>query len=340
MFNKITPESAGVSSACIKEYLDYLNRRGIAMHGVLFMKGEDIFAECYWTPFDKDFCHRMYSQTKSYVAIAIGLLQDEGKLKITDKIMDYFPEKIHTDLHEYLKEQTIEDMLLMCTAGETPYWFNVPDEDRTELYLNKHSNARPSRTVWQYDSAGSQVMCNLVEKLSGKTMLEYMKEKLFDEMGTFKTAQLLKVRNGDSWGDSALVCTQRDMASFARLLLNGGSWHGKRLVSEDYVKRATSPLVSCSESGFYDCFHAHGTELILNFHLGKLRETLAQSRSGERSFDAHVRKNRDRRTGFPNRLPGGSRLRSAHFQRLKQVNQCLGRTVRSDRENIGDVTHL
>ena len=85
-----------------------------------------------------------------------------------------------------------------------------------------------------------------------------MKEKLFDEMGTFKTAQLLKVRNGDSWGDSALVCTQRDMASFARLLLNGGSWHGKRLVSEDYVKRATSPIVSCSESGFYDCFHAHG----------------------------------------------------------------------------------
>ena len=89
-----------------------------------------------------------------------------------------------------------------------------------------------------------------------------------------------------------------------------------------------------------DCFHAHGTELILNFHFGKLRETLAQSRSGERSFDAHVRKNCDRRTGFPNRLSGGRRLRSAHFQRLKEVNQCLRRTVRSDRENIGDITHL
>lgn len=45
--------------------------------------------------FEKNFCHRMYSQTKSYVPIATGLLPDEGKLKITDIIADYFPEKIH-----------------------------------------------------------------------------------------------------------------------------------------------------------------------------------------------------------------------------------------------------
>ncbi len=258
MFNKISPESAGISSKSVLEYFDYLNRRGITMHGALLMKGEDIFAECYWSPFNKDFCHRMYSQTKSYVAIAIGLLQDEGKLKITDKIAPYFAEIINPPLPEYLKEQTIEDMLLMETAGASDYWFNSPVNSRLDIYFNHNHNERPSRTIWQYDSPGSQVMCALVERLTGKTMLEYLKEKLFDKMDTFKTAQLLKVRDGYSWGDSALVCTQRDMASFARLLLNGGKWNGKQLISENFVKKATSPIVNNDESGFYDCFHSHG----------------------------------------------------------------------------------
>lgn len=258
MFEFISPESAGVSSGSVKDYLDYLNRRGLAMHGVLMMKGDKLFTECHWAPFDKDFCHRMYSQTKSYVAIAIGLLRDEGKLKLTDKIADHFPEKIHSQLHEYLKEQTIEDMLLMCTAGGSPHWFDTTAPDRTELYFGEHEHSHPSSTVWLYDSPGSQVLCNLVEKLSGKTMLEYLREKLFNKMGTFKNAQLLKTRNGDSWGDSALICTQRDMASFARLLLNDGCWHGKQLISADYVKTATSPLVCNDETGFYDCHHSHG----------------------------------------------------------------------------------
>ena len=91
MFEKITPEQAGISSKTVKSFIQKLEKRGAITHSVLFMRGDKIFAEAYWKPFHKDFCHRQYSQTKSFVGIAIGLLEEEGKLCLDDKIVDYFP---------------------------------------------------------------------------------------------------------------------------------------------------------------------------------------------------------------------------------------------------------
>ena len=107
MLNTITPEQAGISSNYVAEFIRSLERKGVCMHSVLLMKGSDIFAEYYWDPFDRDTGHRMYSQTKSYVAIAIGLLEEDGKLNLDDPIANYFPEKIDRELPEYLANQTI-----------------------------------------------------------------------------------------------------------------------------------------------------------------------------------------------------------------------------------------
>lgn len=258
MFEKITPEQAGVSSKQVAKFISLLERRGATTHGILMMKNGKIFAENYWKPFHKDFCHRMYSQTKSYVGIAIGLLQEEGKLNINDRIIDYFPEKIDGKALKYHDELTIKEMLTMSTAGGPRWWFTAEDGDRTHLYFNDERGTRPSGTLFQYDSAGSQVLCALVEKLSGKKLLDYMKEKLFNRMGTFQTAEVLQTRNGDSWGDSALVCTLRDMASFAQLLMNGGVWEGERLINEAYVREATSRVVDTRESSYYKPFYCAG----------------------------------------------------------------------------------
>ena len=256
MFNKITPEAAGISSRAVHKFFRKLEERGLYTHGVLMMRGDDIFAEGYWAPFTKDTIHRMYSQTKSFVGIAIGLLVDEGKLQLDDTLASYFPEKIHGELNPWLSAQTIRQTLLMETTGQSGYWFY--DEtaiDRTEYYFRTTKSTHPAGTYWEYDSPGSQVLCTLVEKLSGMPMLEYMKQRLFNEIGTFQTAKILKTRNDDSFGDSAMVCTLRDIASFGRLLMKGGNWNGKQLISENYVKEATSCLVDNDENGFSENFH-------------------------------------------------------------------------------------
>jgi hypothetical protein len=96
-----------------------------------------------------------------------------------------------------------------------------------------------------------------VEKLSGKKLFDYLNEKIFSELGTFKTATILKTPCGDSWGDSALVCTSRDMASFARFVMNYGTWNGKRLMNEAYLRKATTKQVGNQRSGFVQ-YESHG----------------------------------------------------------------------------------
>ena len=256
MFNTITPEQAGISSKSVTKFIRKLAERDLYSHGILMMRGNDIFAEGYWAPYHKDSLHRMYSQSKSFVGIAIGLLLEEGKLELDDPIIRYFPEKISISLHPWQKQQTIRQMLTMETAGTSANWFyDDTATDRTEHYFRTAKVSRPAGTFWEYDSPGSQVLCNLVEKLSGMPMLEYLKQKLFDHMGTFQTAKMLKTRNDDSFGDSSMLCTLRDMASFGRLLMQGGVYDGKRLMDEKYVREATSYMVDNDKKGFSEGFY-------------------------------------------------------------------------------------
>ena len=254
MFEKITPEKAGISSKCLLNFIKKLEKYESKTHALFMSRGDKCFLDAYYKPYNKDSLHRMYSQTKSYVGIAIGLLLDEGKLSLNDRIVDHFPEKTEKQ-YEYLTDLTIEDMLLMSTSGGPISWFSVEEKDRTRHYLNGERVTHPSRTVWSYDSTGSQVLSSLVEKLSGMPLLEYLRKKIFNYMGTFKTAKILKAPNGDSWGDSALLCTIHDMASFALLLLNKGEWGGKQLISREYVERATSRIVDNREGGHYSNYH-------------------------------------------------------------------------------------
>lgn len=256
MFNVITPEQAGISSRAVSKFIRKLEERGLYTHGVLMMRGDDIFSEFYYAPYHRDSIHRMYSQTKSFVGIAIGLLEEEGKLNLDDTLASCFPEKIHGDLHPWLAAQTIRQTLLMETTGHTDYWFTDDTAiDRTEHYFRTINSTHPAGTFWEYDSPGSQVLCSLVEKLSGMSMLEYLKEKLFNHMGTFQTAKMLKCRNDDTFGDSAMICSLRDIASFGRLLMKGGVHEGKQLMNRHYIRQATSHLVDNDETGFGENFH-------------------------------------------------------------------------------------
>jgi len=249
-FSSITPESAGLSSANVEHFLRDLNDHGLATHSVLLMRGDKVFAEYYWKPFDKNFCHRMYSETKSFVAVAIGLLADEGKLSLTDTVASQISSRIDRELPSWLSQMTVEDMLRMETCGDTPNWFHEEDTDRTHIYFEKNSAHLPSGMRWKYDSNGSQVLATLVETLSGMSLFDYLNRKIFRHLGTFQTAKILKTKNEDSWGDSALVCTTRDMASFGRFVMNYGNWNGKQLLSEDFLRKATSPLTDNDELGF------------------------------------------------------------------------------------------
>lgn len=251
MFNYQTPESVGVNSNDIKKYIEVLEKANLSTHNIIIARGNSVLYENYWAPFHKDFLHRMYSVTKSYVSLAIGCLEEEGKINLDDKIGKYFPEEIKGQKNEEFHNQTIRDMLTMSTTKVDISWLKDKCKDRVRFYFeNNSTHQRPSGTAFEYDSAGSFVLGALVERLTGKTLLDYLREKFLDEIGFSKEAHILKCMGGHSWSDSALLCTAMDLLKTARFVMNGGRWNGKQFLNEAYIKKATSKVVDNSMMGY------------------------------------------------------------------------------------------
>ena len=91
-FEKVIPEDVGISSTGLISFARKLEYNNLPMHSIIVMRHGKICMESYYAPYTKDTLHRMFSVTKSFVSLAIGLLADEGRISLDDHIADYFPE--------------------------------------------------------------------------------------------------------------------------------------------------------------------------------------------------------------------------------------------------------
>lgn len=239
--NYATPEQKGISSEYILQYIQYLEAHHLSTHDLILMRGEDILFEKYWAPFHKDFLHRMYSVSKGFVSLAIGFLEQDGHICLDDPISKYFPEELAQQPDENMRRQTIRHMLMMSAAKPSQSWFAKRRTDRVRCYFeNDEPQSRPSGTIFQYDTSGTFVLCALVERISGKLFMDYLREKLFDFLGVSQEAYCLKCPGGHSWGDSGILCKAGDLLKVARFVMNGGRWNGVQLLSEAYIAAAVS----------------------------------------------------------------------------------------------------
>lgn len=256
MFTKATPESVGVSSSSVFKYLKVLNDHELTCHSLLMARGDKMFCEAYWKPFCKTDKHRMYSQTKSYVGLAVRLLAEDGIIDLDDPIIKYFPEKLPETIHPYLEILTIRNMLMMqtCFIDHGKNWFTSNTDDRVKLYFSQNPSNMPG-TQYSYDSMGSFIMAALVEKMTGKIFLDYLREKCLDEIGFSKDAYCLKCPGGYSWGDSALICTPEDMLKYGRFVGRKGEWNGKQIIPRHIIEDALADYSDTYEYGFRSYDH-------------------------------------------------------------------------------------
>lgn len=237
MFEKATPESVGVSSEKVLGLIKNLEECRFRTHSIFMAKGDKVFAETYYKPFDKDTLHRMYSVSKTFVAMAIGVAVTEGLVTLDDVIVDYFPEFRNENIDDGYEECTIRDMLSMKSniADSVYWWGRFPS--RVEAYYSQKTNKIPG-TLYYYDSIGSFLLGCIIEKLTGKGFLEYLKEKVLLDIGFSKESYVLKEPGGYTVGDSGVMCTTRDLALFARFIMQKGHWNGKQYIDRDFMENA------------------------------------------------------------------------------------------------------
>ena len=251
---RVTPESEGISSGMISELLEDIKEKKLDVHGIIIMRHGNILAEGYCEPFHQDFPHRVYSCSKTFVALAVGKLIGEGKINLKDKIIDFFPEYCEICDKENAN-MSVEDALTMQVS--LPATTTYSDRKNGVIYpkpsgWDKSAFAAkaelPNGMLFQYNTTANYLLNVIVEKVTGQLFLDYLRPE-FDEMGISKEIDCVKSPDGYSWGGSGIVCTLRDLAKVGQIVMSHGNCNGKQLFPYDYMVRATSKLTENSFNG-------------------------------------------------------------------------------------------
>ena len=254
LFDKVVPEKVGVSTSWLNDFLDRIEEANVFMHSCLMMKDGQTIMEAYWDPVEQDELHRLYSATKSFVSIAIGLLSDKGLLSLDDKIVKFFPDLVSPEkTHPYVYDATIKDLLTMSTPFSVST-YDDPDHSSKEWLASYFCTPadHPSGAIYNYDSCGTYVLGSIVKRITGKHFYEYLREEILDEMGFDKESRCILGPDLESWSGSGILLSLRDFAKFGFMLLNKGKWNGKQMVSEEYVAQATTKQVDNNQRGFFN----------------------------------------------------------------------------------------
>ena len=240
-FARSTPEAQGISSAAIENVLRDIRDSGADIHSMLVMRRGHLVFEHYFAPYTAETPHSMYSCSKTFTSMLIGIAQDKGLLSVKDRVLSFFPEQEVKEPSENLCAMTIEDLLMMGTgnAQDTfPYMMQAaqPDADWVNIFLNRPVEHRPG-THFVYNTGATYMLSAILTKVTGRTALELANEWLFEPMG-IEGATWDACPRGISLGGTGLHITPRDMLRMGMLLLGRGRWKGKQVVSPEYVELA------------------------------------------------------------------------------------------------------
>jgi CubicO group peptidase (beta-lactamase class C family) len=241
-----TPEEQGMDSAAIREFVTTADDKVNTLHSVMILRNGKVVAEGWWAPEGPDVPHVLWSLSKSFTSTAVGLAVAEGKLSIDDPILKFFPEDAPAEPSQHLKMMKVRDLLTMSTGQETEPK-RTDAEPWVKTFLN-HPVPREPGTHFLYNTPATYMQSAIVQKVTGQTVLDYLRPRLFDPLG-IENPQWEASPQGITVGGYGLKIRTEDIAKFGQLLLQKGKWNGRQLVPAAWIEQATSKQVSNAASG-------------------------------------------------------------------------------------------
>lgn len=240
-----TPEQQGISSNTIREFYDtLLNVKQIDIHGVVIMRHGKVISELYPKPYRQNSQLTLYSVSKTFTGIAVGIAADKGLIDIGKPITDYLADSLKQKADTPVP--TVRDLLTM-QSGIVPDWTlrDTCDNWMAQL-LEKPRDSIGVR--YGYDSMMSYLLSAAVQNTSGMTMLDFLDHFLFRPLDIHEASWEVSPEgyNTGGWG---LMLSNEDMAKVGQLLLQVGNWGGRQIVSRKWV---TQMMATHSNNGKSD----------------------------------------------------------------------------------------
>jgi CubicO group peptidase (beta-lactamase class C family) len=258
-----SPDSVGMEGMRLCSIAARLDQRATSVHSVVVVRHGKLVFEQYFPGYDQPWGqpdgqheftattkHDMRSASKSVASLLVGIAIDRKLIEGVDEpVLKFFPD------HQAAKQAgweaiTLRHLLTMSSGiewDEARSWTD-PKNDEPHLtfeadpigYVLAKPVAAPPDVLWTYNGGGTELLGNILERVSGKPLEAFAREVLFQPLG-ISDFEWKAYKNGKIAAAAGLRLRPRDAAKIGQLVLNRGQWNGRQIVSADWIAQSITP---------------------------------------------------------------------------------------------------
>ena len=266
-----------IDRAALCRMADRLASSAANVHSVLVARGGKLVFERYFRgsdeipgriygrrveniTFDADTLHDMKSVSKSVASLAVGIAIDRGLIRsVNEPIFSFFPEL--SDLRSPEKDRI--QLLHALTMSMGLEWVEATpatgDDDNDEARMHRARDpcryvlglaaTAPAGQEFFYNTGALALVSAIIRKATGRPLDEFAREALFEPLGI--TAVEWNRVKGDTDAGGGLRLRPRDMAKIGQLVLAGGRWNDRQIVSKAWIETSTASKIKATDGQFY-----------------------------------------------------------------------------------------
>lgn len=229
----------------MQNYLRALDDSNQNVESIMVVQHGKVVAEHFRGKGKPDVPHTLWSVSKAFTSTAVGFAVAEGKLKLTDKVISFFPEDTPKKVSKNLNAMEVQHLLTM-TCGQDKEVRSVRQEGAKEknwvkAFLEAPVPHKPG-TYFVYNSLSTFMLSAIVQKVTGEKLVDYLSARLFNPL-RITDVQWEENPQGINTGGWGLSLKTEDLAKMGLFLLQKGKWNGQQLLPKEWIEKATSAVV-------------------------------------------------------------------------------------------------
>jgi CubicO group peptidase (beta-lactamase class C family) len=266
-----------IDRAALCRMADRLASSAANVHSVLVARGGKLIFERYFTgsdeipgrfygrrvaniAFDADTLHDMKSVSKSVASLAVGIAIDRGLIRsVNEPILSFFPELSDMRSPERDRIQLFHALTMSMGLAWEEATPATGDDNNDEARMNRSRDAcryvlglatkAPAGQEFFYNTGALALVSAIVRKATGRPLDEFAREALFEPLGI--SAVAWERRKGDTDAGGGLRLRPRDMAKIGQLVLAGGRWNDRQIVSREWIETSTALKFKATDDQSY-----------------------------------------------------------------------------------------
>ena len=246
-----SPEEQGMDAGKLEAVMAYIDEHEMAVDSIVVVRHGHIVFEMYGPGYSPNKRHKIHSVTKSVMSMLVGIAIDQGAIEGLDVPLTELLPNYTTATPEPRKEQITLEHLLTMSDGIDWHEHSLPYEhpnnrvsqmsssaDAVQYILDRPMEREPGE-AWAYNSGASILLGAAVEQATGRDLLLFARETLFNPIG-IGPVHWERTAGGHYQTGGGLSMTPRDMGRLGYLMLHNGMWDGQQILSADWVARSTA----------------------------------------------------------------------------------------------------